>query len=60
VFKPYFLSYYNVSNLPESVDGGYGEGHDGGHAPHDEDGDPHDPHDLILAGLPHRGISFKN
>ena len=36
---------------PESVDGGYGESHDGGHTAHNEDGDAHHPHDLILASL---------
>lgn len=35
---------------PQSVDGGDGEGHVGGHPAHHEDGYPHHPHDLILAG----------
>jgi hypothetical protein len=38
-------------SLPETVDGGDGESHDCGHAPHDEDGHPHHPHDLVLARL---------
>ena len=36
---------------PESVDGGDGERHGGGHGSDHEDGDPHHPHDLILGGL---------
>jgi hypothetical protein len=45
------MVYCSISSLPETVDGGDGESHDGGHAPHNEDGHPHDPHDLVLASL---------
>ena len=36
---------------PEAVDGRDGESHDGGHAAHHKDGDPHHPHNLRLASL---------
>ncbi len=45
------MDHFSISSLPETIDGGNGESHDCGHAPHDEDGHPHHPHDLVLARL---------
>ncbi len=45
------MFFYSIFSLPETIDGGDGEGHNGGHATHDEDGHPHHPHDLVLARL---------